>query len=114
MLAVIGCHYACRLLSISTCNVYLLFELAGHFQFYSIAFIAHRQGTRHNVAWWWMHRGLKLSAHMITLHGHEVTDLALQYVQCGGKQIMIYTAGQKEMSCSDIRTKGGKGGQKKP
>lgn len=49
---------------------------------------------------------------MITLDGHEVMDLALQYVQCGGKQIMVYTVRQKEMSCSDIRIKGGKGGQK--
>lgn len=63
-----------------------------------------------------MHRGLKFSSLVITLHGHEVMDLALQYVQCGGKQIMIYTVKQKKMSCSDIRTKAGGGGrgQKEP
>lgn len=40
------------LLSINLCNMYFPFELAGHFQLYSIAVIAYKQDTRHYVGWW--------------------------------------------------------------
>lgn len=52
----------------------------------------------------------------LTSHDHSLvmqswTSPFSTYVQCGGKQIPVYTVRHKEMSGSDIRPRGGKEGK---